>query len=726
MTLSSPRRVVAQQPGARATLSTLLAVGALAASVAATVDCTSSGKATSSLTPPLLSATLSASSAAMAGGVDASIADGSPVDGAPAAVPFQPDPPSVYVAKVKNLLVGLPPTDAEIQAVTADPTQLGPLVDGWMALPQYTQKMMVFFELAFQQTQVAITDFSDQTFPRAPDVNASTQPSLLQNTRESFARTVIELIGEGSPMTDAITTPRLMMTPALMELYAFLDAWQVDDTGKVTDLFHRAHPQLDITVEADAGPIAITDTLNPASPNYMHWYDPDVANDSVMGAGCAQDPIVYPAAADTLHYLIFGSLLGYTNATGGKCLQYGGTATAPQLTAEDFSTWKMVTLRAPAAGETTTAFYDLATLRSATELVLTTPRLGFFTPAFFANWQTNTSNQMRVTINQALIVALGAAVDGTDPTVPTSTPGLDTTHAASPNCFVCHRTLDPTRSILSATYSWNYSNQADPTLTAQDGLFVFQGVQKPVSSLADLASTLSTHPLFGPAWAQKLCYYANSAPCDTTDPEFQRVVAAFAASGYSWNALVRAIMTSPLTTHAVSTKTVATLGEVVSVARRDHLCAALNFRLGLTDVCGLDAITKTKVQTTVPAIVAGLPSDGYGRGATAPVLPNAPTLFYRAGVENICEAVSALVIDNASPESPTTAQWSSAQPDAAIADFVSTVMALTSSDPRAAQAQSLLAAHFASAVASGASASNALKSTFVVACLAPTSIAIGL
>src|ERR1700691_1074761 len=75
------------------------------------------------------------------------------------AVPFVGETPAVYVAKVKNLLVGLPPSDAEIAAVVADPTALGGLVDGWMATPQYQQKMMVFFELAFQQTQISIADF---------------------------------------------------------------------------------------------------------------------------------------------------------------------------------------------------------------------------------------------------------------------------------------------------------------------------------------------------------------------------------------------------------------------------------------------------------------------------------------------------------------------------------------------------------------------------------------
>src|SRR6185437_16158896 len=105
------------------------------------------------------------------------------------------------------------------------------------------------------------------------------------------------------------------------------------------------------------------------------------------------------------------------------------------------------------------------------------------------------------------------------------------------------------------------------------------------------------------------------------------------------------------------------------------LCAALDNRLGLNDVCGLDAIGK-RAQTVVAQIAGGLPSDGYGRGSPIPVLPNQPTLFYRAGLENICESVAAMVIDaKANANQPNARMWSSAQPDAAIADFVSTVMA---------------------------------------------------
>ena len=648
-----------------------------------------------------------------------------------AVVPFQADPPDVYVAKVKNILVGLPPTDQEVAAVQADPTALAGLVDGWMALPQYSQKMLKFFELAFQQTQISIVDFADQTFPRAADVNGASAPLLAANATESFARTALELIAEGRPFTETMTTDRLMMTPALMEFYAYLDAWQVDDAGKITDRFKIANPKVTLTVEAAQGPIPIAQTLDPTSPNYMHWYDPDVGNASLLPAGCTQDPITYPAAGgDVLQFILLGTLSGHASTIAGApaCIQYGGSATAPQLSGTDFTSWKMVTIRPPAAGESPTAFYDLATLRSATTLVLTVPRVGFFsTPAFFANWQTNTSNQARVTMNQALIVATGAQVDGTDTTAPPTTPGLDTAHASQPACVACHQTLDPTRSILAATYSWNYHQQTDPTYSGQKGVFAFQGVIQSVSTVADLGTTLAQHPRFATAWAEKLCYYAASSSCEESDPELQRILGVYKSSSYSWSTLVRELMSSPLVTNASPTRTTTDHGEVVAVSRRDHFCAALDFRLGFADICGLDVLTKAQALTTVPEIVSGMPSDGYGRGAVAPVLPNQPTLFYRAGTENMCEAVAALVIDvPAAKQLPGVKQWSSAQSSTAISDFVQIVMALTSSDPRAAQAQSILQAHFTAAKQSGVTATAALESTFVAACMAPSAVSVGL
>jgi hypothetical protein len=642
--------------------------------------------------------------------------------------PFQADVPSTYVAKVKNILVGLPPTDDEVASVTADPTQLQPLIRQWMTLPQYTQKMQRFFELAFQQTQVTKADFANQVYPNELVANSTTTPLLLQNLQESFARTVLALIAQGQPLSAAFTTQAFMMTTALKELYAFFDVREVDNAGKVTDRFKAANPNLQITVGTAAGPIPIADTLNPASPNYMHWYNPDVATTGANVAGCQMDPIVYSAGAFTLHWLMLGSLDGHKLADGTACPSASGSASAAQMTAADFADWTMVTIRPPATGEATTTFYDLPALRAAKTLVLSIPRVGFFsTPAFFANWPTNESNQMRVTMNQALIVALGSAVDGTDPTQPPQpTPGLDAAHSQQGGCLTCHQTLDPLRSIFSASYSWNYHNQLDSTWAAQPGVFVFRGVTQPVGSMADLGSALAAHPLFPAAWVGKLCTYANSGACVTSDPEFQRLVADFQSSGFSWSALVVDLFSSPIVTNAARTTTTAG-GQAIAVARRDHLCAALDARLGFTDLCALNAPTSKQLTQTVPEIVAGLPSDGYGRGATMPVLPNAPTLFYRAGTENICAAVAAQVIDvAASSQVAGVKSWSSSDPNGAIADFVSLVMGLTPSDSRAALAGTILQNHFAAARAQGATATAALQSTFVAACLAPSSTGVGM
>jgi hypothetical protein len=641
---------------------------------------------------------------------------------------FDASPPRVYVAKVKNVLVGLPPTDAEVQAVEADPAALPSLVDVWMQWPEYGQKMMRFFQLAFQQTQIGANDFADQVDGQI-GLNPSTTPLILQNVEESFARTMIELTAQGHPFTEAMTTQQVMMTTALKELYAYLDTMDINDDGASFDHFRQQYKGVPIVVEASGGPIPVAQSVDPTSPNFLHWYDPDVATADSQVPGCQQDPMTLPTQAITLHWLLLGSLDGRKLANGTICPVFAGSAKATQFLPGDFADWTMVTLRQAGPGEAITAFYDLPALRAAHELVLSMPRAGFFsTPAFFANWQTNVSNQMRVTLNQSLIVATGSSVDGTDTTYPAGTPGLDATHASQADCFACHKILDPSRSILSATWSWSYHNQQDPTWIAQPGVFAFRGVVRPVGNLGDFANALASHPLVAPGWTQKLCHYVNSAPCDETDPEFRRIAALFASSGFSWNALVKALVTSPITTRAAPTQTATENGETIAVARRNHLCAALGARLGLPDPCGLDATGTTATNGATSEIVSGFPSDGYGRGAVAPILPNQPTLFFRAGTENLCEILAAQVIDAPAGGAPPGAkQWSSAQPDAAIADFVHDVMGLPPSDPRAAPSKDALTAHFASAMKqAGTTATQALQSTFVASCLSPSVVSMGM
>lgn len=71
-------------------------------------------------------------------------------------------------------------------------------------------------------------------------------------------------------------------------------------------------------------------------------------------------------------------------------------------------------------------------------------------------------------------------------------------------------------------------------------------------------------------------------------------------------------------------------------------------------------------------------------------------------------------------------RYSSSKKDAAITDFVENIMGMTSADPNNAAVTLLLQEHYDAAIAEGATPTDALKSTFITACLSPTSVAIGL
>jgi hypothetical protein len=71
-------------------------------------------------------------------------------------------------------------------------------------------------------------------------------------------------------------------------------------------------------------------------------------------------------------------------------------------------------------------------------------------------------------------------------------------------------------------------------------------------------------------------------------------------------------------------------------------------------------------------------------------------------------------------------RYSSGDSKSAIDDFVATIMALPPSDSRAASARQILQEHFETTQSSGASSSEALKSTFTLACQSPSSVIMGL
>jgi hypothetical protein len=60
-------------------------------------------------------------------------------------IPFEPVSARIYVEKVKNRLLGLPATEEEIAAVTADPATLKGMVDAWYVKPEAQAKLGNFF-----------------------------------------------------------------------------------------------------------------------------------------------------------------------------------------------------------------------------------------------------------------------------------------------------------------------------------------------------------------------------------------------------------------------------------------------------------------------------------------------------------------------------------------------------------------------------------------------------
>jgi hypothetical protein len=354
-----------------------------------------------------------------------------------------------------------------------------------------------------------------------------------------------------------------------------------------------------------------------------------------------------------------------------------------------------------------------------------------------------------------MVVGLGQAFDGTDAITVKNAPGLDPAHAANAACFQCHWSLDPMARYFRSNYTTNYSAQEDPAQTAVTGTFLFDNVvANGDTSLYYLAAQIAAHPRFALAWALKLCAWANNGTCLANDPEVQRVANVFAGSNFNWNTLVHELFTSPLVTYLTGTLSTAQTGTIVPIVRRAQLCATLDSRLGMTDVCGYHFIPLqfgsgqlTNQQPSpprcscaqqqmvcgsacpctgscpdpgpIPPAAAQLSTDGYSRGVASALYINAPDPFWRSSLEQICSYVADLVVDTGSSSS----LYSSSDVSSAIADIAHGLMGLDAS--RDTQPIAMLTDHYQSVTAAGYSPSVALKSTFATACLSPVVAAVG-
>ena len=676
--------------------------------------------------------------------------------------PISQEVATIAVRKVKNLLTGMAPTDEDIALVTSTgPAGLQQLVSTWQTNDPYkslfADKMVGFFRNAFQQTGFTPTeDFKIQLlqnggFDFGPGgarlAGDDAFPRLVQNLQDSFAKTAWQLVQEGHPFTETLTTNKFVMTTALKSLYVQVEmpADAPFNNGSATPAWKLDYSGNPIPIEQAISTLTFSDEA-PVSGNGTGFF-----------VNCRGGATV--AAADFRGTsLIFQRLLGFTprfpfsgNPTCGE------QASKPYFVTSDLTDWGWVTINHKAnAADRTPAIqpYDLPALRAAKELTLSLPRVGFYTtPAFLALWNTNDSNQHRVTVNQTLLAALGQSFTSDSVIVPLSQDGLDATHAvAGTECVGCHKSLDPMRQFWGNQLDFNDRNDfpagnrftgasANPRAATPGGGFAFGDVNEAGPDIAAVGTLLTKVTdggglhRFSIAIAQDLCFWANSAPCSESDAEFRRVVSAFENStpfAYNFAVLIKEFFASPLVTGAVATGTYPSANAVpVSISRRDHFCAALSNRLGKPDLCAQAVPVPSSTQTATATIAQSVAADAFSRGSQIPVTPADPTLFYRSASELLCSNIAAQVVD------PTAGGgvYSMSDVPGAIANMVESLMGYPPGHPAHGEAIQILQAHYDGArmTTSGTgtrpgmtSATNALRSTFILACESPTAVGIGL
>ena len=701
--------------------------------------------------------------------------------------------------KIKDLLVGMPCSDTEVNTVESmGPAGLQELIINWttssMYQPMFQGKMVPFFRNLFQQVGFTATqDFKNQLlenggFDFGPFGTAAVGDDvyfkLVQNLQDSFALTAWEMVKEGTePFSDVLTTQRFVMTTGLLSLYTEIE--MPDD--EPYNFSGGANTNAKLAWKLDyVDTITLDDALNPNGSHYMTFDDEKPANPgssflfggqggftTCQGTGPSGMPTVQFGGSSSGGFSnptggyaqLFQRLIGYTPrypfVANPTCWEH---PSKPYMTDGDVSDWRWVTIAPKGSSDAYVQPYDLPSLRNLTTVKLAMPRVGFYTtPAFLALWNTNDSNQHRVTMNQTLIASLGTSFTSDNNLTPLSEVGLASAHTTTTGeCYGCHKSLDPMRMFFGNQYDFNDRNdfvknpfngsQPNPRPTAplQSG-FAFADVnwQSPSggSSMTDLGPLLlqatdglttdpsGALPLFALSVAQNLCFWANSNACSTDDPVFRGVVADFVSSKYNFTVLMKELFSSALLTGAAATATYpADKGGnetvPVSIARQAHLCAALSNRMGLSDVCALQTAVPTSAQNTTLTIAGSVANDAFSRGSPTPVTPAYPDLFYRAASEELCENIAKLVVD-ATGGPYTSSSTSCTNGDGLLTKFAEQVMGMNPGDPAHNQAITILEGHCTAAAkvktsGGGSAQTNSVRSTFVLACESPTSLGIGL
>ena len=383
--------------------------------------------------------------------------------------------------------------------------------------------------------------------------------------------------------------------------------------------------------------------------------------------------------------------------------------------------------------------------------------MGFYTtPAFLALWNTNDSNQHRVTANQALLAALGQSFTSDSVIVPLSQDGLDSTHAvAGTECVGCHKSLDPMRQFWGNQLDFNDRNDfpagnrftgaaANPRPATTGGAFAFGDVNdkgpdiaaygdllarvtdggglSPVRDrdragsllLGQLGAVQRERPGVPPRRGRVPEQHADALQLRRADQGVLRVAA---GDGRDRDGHVSG----------------GGFGAGQHLAARPPLRGAVQPARQARPVRAGGPRCPARPRSTTATIAQSVAADAFSRGSQIPVTPSDPTLFYRSASELLCSNIAAQVVDPTSG----TGVYSMSDVPGAIANMVETLMGYPPGHPAHAEAMQILQEHYdmarttSSSTGGGGgrettSATNALRSTFILACESPTAVGIGL
>ncbi len=598
--------------------------------------------------------------------------------------PFEPTPIFSALRKVKTLLHGGAPTSAEVARVEADPAAFRELVSEWVETDAFTSKIFDFFTVNLQQR------FQSEEFQQFNRLRrrGSYSTNYLRVIQHSFVRTALDIIERNLPFTNVVTTRRWMVTTANLVLLRYGD--------QTTEDRQSVHVATNDPAEA---PTALE-----AQVVQRQWLIPSLEGSCTF------------SQSETLD-MLFGFILER------RCRPWATrnlTISDSPLTDADFNDWRLVELVAAedAPELSLLQFYDLPSLRQADRVATRVPRVGFFTTSVFLNnWATNVDNQFRVTTNQSVLGALNIGFSASEPTEPVSLVGLDEAHA-EPNtaCYGCHKQLDPMRLYFSQHYDINYQRPRDPPNEDTpipldlEPSFAFRNHTELGGDLYDFAEMLTNHPRFPYAWVQKLCLYANSERCDERDPRFLELATSFRDGGYRFKSLIVDLFSSPLVTGLVETNSSRLSDAIVSITRLNHLCPLLVERTGRETICEVSRVRAVK------GLIA---RDDFARGAVDVTQPALSSAFHFAAVEAVCEAAASAAVGSSQPYfQPADAEL--------IPKLVIRLMGLSPEHERYERSVEILNRHYSELQAAGKNRSSRARGVFILACMSPDVMGVGL